>query len=348
METASTQGKMKALVWVAPGKISLQDKEKPVPQRDEVLIRVRGAGICGSEVEGFLGKSDKRIPPLVMGHEFAGDVEQSGAGDDDPLNGKRVVVEPYLTCGECEECLQGRDNLCPSRQLIGIHQPGAFAQYVAVPRKAVYILPDGLDYVGGSIVEPLAVSVRRFHQNQRGLLKWVAIFGAGAQGLLALQVARMFGSETIIPDINHSRLESAKALGASAMIRANEEDPIQRIHEITEGRGGDLAIEAAGLSITRQQALASLKKGGTAVCVGLGADEAMTTLNFLDVVNKELSIAGTYAYSTWEFLQAMDLLARERIDRTGWVKEIPLEEGPRAFEELARGEARVAKFVLIP
>ena len=157
METASTQGKMKALVWVAPGKISLQDKEKPVPQRDEVLIRVRGAGICGSEVEGFLGKSDKRIPPLIMGHEFAGDIEQSGAGDDDPLNGKRVVVEPYLTCGECEECLQGRDNLCPSRQLIGIHQPGAFAQYVAVPRKAVYILPDGLDYVGGSIVEPLAV-----------------------------------------------------------------------------------------------------------------------------------------------------------------------------------------------
>ncbi len=348
METASTQGKMKALVWVGPGKISLQDKEKPVPQRDEVLIRVRGAGICGSEVEGFLGKSGKRIPPLIMGHEFAGDVEQSGAGDDDPLNGKRVVVEPYLTCGECEECLQGRDNLCPSRQLIGIHRPGAFAQYVAVPRKAVYILPDGLDYVGGSIVEPLAVSVRLFQQNQRGLLKWVAIFGAGAQGLLALQVARMFASETIISDINHSRLESAKALGASAVIRANEEDPIQRIHEITEGRGVDLAIEAAGLSITRQQALASLKQGGTVVLVGLGADEAMTTFNCVDVVNKELSIAGTYAYSTWEFLQAMDLLARERIDRTGWVEEISQEEGPRAFEELARGEARVAKFVLIP
>jgi threonine dehydrogenase-like Zn-dependent dehydrogenase len=348
MEMVSTQGKMKALVWVALSKIDLQEVDKPVPQRDEVLIRVRAAGICGSEVEGFLGKSDKRIPPLIMGHEFAGDVEQSGAGVDDPLNSKRVVVEPYLTCGECEECLQGRDNLCPSRQLIGVHRPGGFAQYVAVPRKAVYVLPNNLDYVGGSIVEPLAVSVRIFQQNQRGLLKWVAIFGAGAQGLLALQVATMFGSETIISDINHSRLESATALGASAVIRADQEDPMQRIHEITEGGGVDLAIEAAGLSITRQQALASLKIGGTVVLVGLGADEAMTTFNCVDMINKELRVVGAYAYSTWEFLQAMDLLAREKINRTGWVEEISLEEGPKAFDELARGKARAAKIVLIP
>ncbi len=348
METTSTKGKMKALIWVAPGKIGLQEKDVPTPQEDEVLIKVGAAGICGSEVEGFLGKSDKRVPPLIMGHEFAGNVKQSGAGEDDPLNGKRVVIEPYLTCGKCEECLQGRDNLCPSRQLIGVHRPGGFAEYVAVPRKAVYVLPESLDYVGATIVEPLAVSVRLFHQNQRGLLKWVAIFGAGAQGLLALQVARTFGADTIISDINPSRLESAKALGASAVIHAKEEDPVQKIYEITKGEYVDLAVEAAGLSVTRQQALASLKQGGTAVCVGLGADEAMTTLNFLDVVNKELRVVGAYAYSTWEFLQAMDLLARERIDRTGWIEEISLEEGPRAFEELARGQARVAKFVLIP
>ncbi len=349
MKRNSSRDKMmKALVWVAPSKIGLQVTEKPVPQKDEVLVRVRAVGICGSEVEGFLGKSDKRVPPLIMGHEFAGDVEQSGAGEDDPLNGKRVVVQPYLTCGECEECLQGRDNLCPSRQLIGVHRPGGFAEYVAVPRKAVYELPGTLDYVGGTIVEPLAVSVRLFQQNQRGLSKWVAIFGAGTQGLLALQVARTFGADTVISDINPSRLESAKALGASAVIHAKEEDPVQRIHEITNGRGIDLAIDAAGLSITRQQALASLKQGGTTVCVGLGADEAMTTLNFLDVVNKELRVVGAYAYSTWEFLQAMDLLARRRIDRTGWVEEIPLEEGPKAFEELARGETRAAKIVLIP
>ena len=348
METAFIKGKMKALVWVASSKIGLQETEKPVPQEDEVLIRVRAAGICGSEVEGFLGKSDKRVPPLIMGHEFAGDIENSGAGEDDPLNGKRVVVEPYLSCGECEECLQGRDNLCPSRKLIGVHRPGGFAEYVAVPRKAVYVLPESLDYVGATIVEPLAVSVRLFHQNQRGLLKWVAIFGAGAQGLLALQVARTFGADTIISDINPSRLESARALGASAVIHAKEEDPVQKICEITKGRGIDLAVEAAGLSVTRQQALASLKQGGTVVLVGLGADEAMTTFNCIDVVNKELRVVGTYAYSTWEFLQAMDLLAREKINRAGWVEEIPLEKGPKAFEELARGEARAAKFVLIP
>lgn len=342
------KGKMKALVWVAPHKIGLQEKPVPVPREDEVLIRVRAAGICGSEVEGFLGKSDKRVPPLIMGHEFAGDVEHSGTRGDDPLNGKRIVVEPYLSCGVCEECLQGRDNLCPFRQLIGVHRPGGFAEYVAVPRKAVYVLPESLDYIGATIVEPLAVSVRLFHQNQRGLLKWVAIFGAGAQGLLALQVARAFGADTIISDINPSRLESAKAVGAWEVIHAKEEDPVQRIHEITKGRGVDLAVDAAGLSMTRQQALASLKQGGTVVCVGLGADEAMTTLNFLDVVNKELRVVGAYAYSTWEFLQAMDLLARAKINRGGWVEEIPLEEGPRAFEELARGEARVAKFVLIP
>jgi threonine dehydrogenase-like Zn-dependent dehydrogenase len=339
---------MKALVWVAPRKIGLQEADKPVPQADEVLIRVKAAGICGSEVEGFLGKSDKRIPPLIMGHEFAGDVEQSAADPNDPLNGKRVVVEPYLSCGKCEECLQGRDNLCTSRQLIGVHRPGGFAEFVAVPRKAVYVLPESLDYIGGSLVEPLAVSVRLFHQNQRGLLKWVAVFGAGAQGLLALQVARTFGADTIISDINPARLESAKATGAVAVIRADREDPVGRIREITDRRGVDLAIDAAGLSITRQQALASLKGGGTLGCVGLGADEAMTTLNFLDVVNKELRIVGTYAYTRWEFLQAMDLLARGKIQRTGWVEEIPLGKGPEAFEELARAKARAAKIVLIP
>jgi len=319
-----------------------------VPQADEVLIRVRAAGICGSEVEGFLGKSDKRIPPLIMGHEFAGDVEQSGPGVDDSLEGTRVVVEPYLTCGGCDECMQGCENLCPSRQLIGVHRAGGFAEYIAVPRKAVCILPEGLDYVGGSLVEPLAVSVRLFHQNQRGLIRWVAIFGAGAQGLLAMQVARTFGADAVISDVNPSRLESAKALGASAVIHAKKEDPVQRIRKITGGKGVDLAVDAAGLSITRQQALASLKKGGTVVCVGLGVDEAQTTLDFLDVVNKELRIVGTYAYTRWEFLQAMDLLARGKIQRDGWVEEIPLEEGPKAFEELARGEARAAKIVLIP
>jgi 2-desacetyl-2-hydroxyethyl bacteriochlorophyllide A dehydrogenase len=342
------KGKMKALVWVAPRKIGLQEADKPVPQADEVLIRVRAAGICGSEVEGFLGKSDKRIPPLIMGHEFAGDVEQSGPGLDDSLEGTRVVVEPYLTCGVCDECMQGCENLCPSRALIGVHRAGGFAEYVAVPRKAVCILPEGLDYVGGSLVEPLAVSVRLFHQNQRGLIRWVAIFGAGAQGLLAMQVARTFGADAVISDVNPSRLESAKALGASAVIHAKKEDPVQRIRKITGGKGVDLAVDAAGLSITRQQALASLKKGGTVVCVGLGVDEAQTTLDFLDVVNKELRIVGTYAYTKWEFLQAMDLLARGKIQRDGWVEEIPLEEGPKAFEELARGEARAAKFVLIP
>jgi len=348
MKEPSSRDKMRALVWVAPGKIGLQEVDKPVPQEDEVLIRVRAAGICGSEVEGFLGKSDKRIPPLIMGHEFAGDVEQSGAGGADPLNGKRVVVEPYLTCGECEECIQGHDNRCLFIELIGVHRPGGFAKYVAVPRKSVYVLPDGLNYIEGAIVEPLAVSVRIFHQNQRGLLKWVAIFGAGAQGLLALQMARMFGSETIISDINHSRLEIAKALGASAVIRANEEDPLQRIYEISKGRGVDLAIEAVGLSLTRQQALASLKKGGTAVFVGLGADEAMTTFNCLHLINKDLRIAGSYAYSRREFLRAMDLLERGKIQKTGWLEEITLEDGPRAFEELARGQANVAKFVVIP
>jgi threonine dehydrogenase-like Zn-dependent dehydrogenase len=348
MEMTSPKDKMKALVWVAPSKIALQETDRPVPQGDEVLIRVRAAGICGSEVEGFLGKSDKRIPPLIMGHEFAGDVEELGPGADNLLSGKRVVVQPYLTCGKCEECIQGRDNRCFSRQLIGVHRPGAFAEYVAVPQRAVYVLPDGLDYVGGTLVEPLAVSVRLFHQNQRGLSKWVAIFGAGAQGLLALQVARMYGLDTVISDINPSRLESAKTLGVSAVIHANEENPVQRIQEVTNGRGVDLAIDAAGLSVTRQQALASLKQGGTAVLVGLGADEAMTTFNCVDVVNKELHIAGTYAYSTWEFLQAMDLLERQKIQRTGWVEEIPLEEGPKAFEELARGASRAAKIVLIP
>ena len=339
---------MKALVLVETGKVRMEDRNKPIAKDDEVLIRVRASGICGSEVEGFLGKSDKRVPPLIMGHELTGDVTESGLAEDDSLIGQRVVVQPVISCGKCEQCIEGNITRCATRGLIGINRPGGFAEYVAVPRSSVYPLPEGLDYAGGTLTEPLAVIVRAFNQNQKGLIRWVSIFGAGTLGALALQIAKLVGAETIISDVNPLRLEAAKQLGAETVIRAHQEDPVQGALDATGGRGVDMAIDAVGQAITRQQCLASLKNGGVAVFIGLGKDHAVTPLNCLDIVNKELRITGSYAYSNWEFTQALNFLERQKIKRTGWVEEIPLEDGPKAFENLAAGASRAAKIVLMP
>lgn len=338
---------MKALVYTAPYRVELQDLPRPQPGPGEVLIQVAAAGICGSDVHGFRGRSARRKPPLVMGHEFTGRVAALGSGVDDLPLGQMVVVNPLLPCGACEWCLAGRSHICPYRKLIGMDRPGAFADYVVVPRRAIFPLPDGMSPALGTMAEALANSVHIIQQNAAGLMRGVAVVGAGTQGLLALQMARLAGiSPRLITDMEPYRLEVARELGADLAIHAREQDPVQAVLDFTGGRGVDLVIEAVGHNVTRQQAIAMAAPGGRIVFLGL--HEVWSELDCQAIVARELTVRGSYAYSSHDFLTSLDLLASGRVEVSSWLDEAPLTEGQRVFEALADHPGRWIKVALIP
>jgi len=337
---------MRALWYLGPGRLELQGAPEPDPRPNEVVIKVEAAGVCGSDLHGYLGKSLNRKPPLVMGHEVAGVVASVGETVRDLAPGTAVTVYPLITCGACPACRRGDTSQCPSRQVIGIHRPGGFAEFVSVPRTAVVPLPPGMTVLTGSLAEPLANAVHIFNRSVRGLVPRIAIFGAGTQGLLALRLARLLSPAALISvDVVPARLDLAGRLGATAVLNARTEDVAGRIRELTDGEGVDLAVEAVGASATRQAALASARTGGTVALLGLG--EEITPLNAVDIVNREITIRGSYAYTYDDFIRSVQMLASGLVGGE-WARAYPLEAGPGVFHQLTTDPGDLIKAILTP
>lgn len=337
---------MRALWYLGPGRLELQPTPVPDPPRHEVLIEVGAAGVCGSDLHGYLGKSLNRKPPLVMGHEFAGTVASVGEGVRDLAPGTAVTVYPLITCGACPACRRGDTSLCPSRQLIGIHRPGGFAEFVSVPRASVVPLPPGMTVLTGSLAEPLANAVHIFNRSVHGLVPRIAIFGAGTQGLMALRLARLLSPAVLISvDVVPTRLDVAQRLGATVALNARTGDVVDRIRELTGGEGVDLAIEAVGATPTRQAAVGSVRSGGTVALLGLG--EEVTPFNAVDIVNREVTIRGSYAYTYDDFVRAVQMLASGLVDEE-WTRAYPLEAGPGVFRQLTSDPGDLIKAILSP
>ena len=337
---------MRTLVYLGPRRMELQDAAPPAPRPDEVLVKVEASGVCGSDLHGYLGKSRNRVPPLVMGHEFSGTVTAVGADVRDLVAGAAVTVYPLITCGRCPACRRGDTSQCPARQVIGIHRPGGFADFVAVPRASVVPLPSSISVFTASLAEPLANAVHIFDRNAHGLVRRIAIFGAGTQGLMALHLARLLSPVTLVSvDIVPARLALARRLGATAALNAQTEDVVGRIRELSGGDGVDLAIEAVGSSPTRQAAVASVRTGGRVALLGLG--EEITPLHALDIVNREVEIHGSYAYTYDNFVRAVELLGSGLIQGE-WARAYPLEAGPEVFHRLTTDPGDLIKAVLTP
>ncbi|HVU12947.1 MAG TPA: galactitol-1-phosphate 5-dehydrogenase [Phototrophicaceae bacterium] len=340
---------MQALVFHGTRQISLEDYPVPAPQPGEVLVKVAACGICGSDLHGYLGHSKRRSNhiPLIMGHEFTGRIVALGEGIGGWTAGDRVVVQPQMSCGHCRACRAGKTNICPNMAILGIERHGAFAEYVSVPADRLFRIPDALDDSTASLTETLAVEVHLFRQYGTLYPRTVAVLGAGAQGLLAIQLARNAGAEQIIAsDLFADRLELAQAAGATVTVRADQQNPVEKVLQLTEGWGADLVVDAVGMPITRQQGVGMLAPDGTLALVGLGEGE--TTLNFLPVVNKELHIHGSYCYSDDDFALALELLASGRVKPHGMVRDVPLYEGGEYFRRLVDAPAGLSKVVLIP
>jgi (R,R)-butanediol dehydrogenase / meso-butanediol dehydrogenase / diacetyl reductase len=340
---------MKAIVWQGPERMAVEEVPEPALGEGMLIVRPDAAGICGSEVEGYLGKMGNRAPPLVMGHEFAGTVVGTGEGVDEGLMGRVVAVNPLSSDGTCRLCRMGLVNLCPKRTLIGIHHPGGFAERVRVPATNAYPLPQDLPDPArmGALAEPLANGVHAIRLGTAGenTVEHAAVIGAGTIGLMCLQAAVLSGIPNVhVVEPHEARREAALGLGAHA---AHESAPQARaaLEELTEGLGVDLVIDAVGAEATRRMAVEELlRPGGRAMMVGLHDDR--TALGFHGVVRGQFDLQGSYAYTTADYEQAMEWLVEGRAGIGNMPPVLPLERGPEAFAELVRGPSAQVKVFL--
>jgi L-iditol 2-dehydrogenase len=339
---------MNSLVWTGPRQMELKRLPVPAPGPGEALLQVTAAGICGSELSGYLGHNSLRKPPLVMGHEFAGTVAALGAGPSALHEGQLVTVNPLLWCRQCDLCLRGLHNLCRRRRIVGIHCPGAFAEFVLVPQDACNALNAGVTAVTGALAEPLACSLRAWEVSQARVGDAILIMGAGTIGLALLAVARQAGAAPIVvADINPGRLATARRWGAETVINPREADPVAAVLSVTEGRGVESAFDCVGSAGTRTAAVRSVRPGGRAVFVGL--HEAEYPLPTNDLVRSEVQICGSFAYTGPTFDRAVTLLTRGLMPPDeSWLSERPLAAGQEAFEELLSDPGAVAKIMLRP
>jgi L-iditol 2-dehydrogenase len=344
--------RMKALVLKEYRQFAVEDFPVPALQPDEVLVRVRACGICGSDVHGMDGSSGRRIPPIIMGHEAAGVIAEIGSAVSGWENGDRVTFDSTVSCGECWYCRRGEINLCDNRRVLGVscgeyRRHGAFAEYVAVPQRILYRLPDNLSFEQAAMVEAVSVAVHAVERTPLSLNASVAVVGTGMIGLLVVQVLRARGCGQIIAiDLDEGKLKLARNFGATHTLQAAEPDLREKTRSLTDGRGVDAAFEVVGLSATVKTAIESVRKGGSITLVG--NLKPQVDLPLQAIVTRELTLIGTCA-SAGEYPACLDLIASGKVNVTDFISATPpLEEGAQWFERLYTGEKGLMKVLLKP
>jgi L-iditol 2-dehydrogenase len=291
-------------------------EEVPIPEisEDEVLIRVKMCGICGTDPHIFKGHFPAPLP-LIMGHEFSGEVVDMGKNVKSIAIGAKVTADINLSCDNCYFCRVGQKLLCHAIKQIGVHVNGAFAEYVKVPQGNVYTLPDEMDWEKAAYIEPLACAIHGLERAKITLGSSVAIVGAGPMGLALGKLAKLNGAgQVIVTELNQSRIQKAKTLGIDHVINASQENAIEAVKELTEGRGADFVFEAVGSSYTYKQAFEMVRRGGTLIAYGAAPSDSVIDIKPFDIFSKELTIVGSYAgsYGTWQ--QAIELIKNERFN----------------------------------
>ena len=344
---------MKALLLEGYNQFVYIDLPEPAVGPDDVLVRVEACGICGSDIHGIDGSSGRRIPPVIMGHEAAGVIAEVGRSVETWHAGDRITFDSTIYCGACSFCQQGRINLCESRRVLGVscpdyRQDGAFAEYVAVPKHIVYRLPDALSFEQATMIEALSIA---FHAVGRSTSlrpdDTVVVIGVGMIGLLVVQSLRAAGGCRIIAvDLDQRRLDLACRLGANEGLHADAIDVAQRVLEMTQGRGADLAFEVVGVEPTVGLAVQCLRKGGTVTLVGNLSPTVPFPLQ--SVVTREIALFGSCA-SSGEYPACLDMVERGIIDVDALISAVaPLAEGATWFQRLYEGEPGLMKVILKP
>ena len=343
---------MKALLLEEYNKLSITDMPEPEVGEHDVLVQIKACGICGSDIHGFDGSSGRRVPPLIMGHEAAGVVAQTGDAVTKTKEGDRVTFDSMVSCGQCFFCRRGEMNLCDNRRVLGVscedyRQHGCFAEYAVVPEHIIYPMPDNLAFEHAAMIEPVSVAVHAVKRTPITKGDTAAVIGVGMIGLLVVQALKAAGCSKIIAvDLAEEKLKLAQELGADLSVNPKTTDAVKSIQEATDGRGADVTMEVVGATPTVKTAIEGARKGGHVTLVGNLAPEVDFPLQ--SVVTRELTIYGSCA-SNGEYPECIDLLARGVIQAEPLISaKAPLEEGADWFDRLYAAEAGLMKVILQP
>ncbi len=333
---------MQALVYTDTQTLIYREEKNPKLINGESIIKVSASGICGSDMHAYHGKDDRRIPPLILGHEVSGTIDKGKE------NGKKVVLNPLITCGSCNYCKNGREHLCTKRIILGMNKPilrsGGFAEYVSIPDKNIYELPKNLNIKEAPIAEPCAVSFHAVELGEQQLLKPlknnnVLIIGAGAIGLLCgliLSKVKKCTNITIVDPNNNRIKESLKYLEADGL-HPNSKN-------LTDD-SFDLIFDTVGLEVTRQQSIKCIKPGGVIIHIGL--TEPSGIFNFRKTTLQEITFIGTYCYTNSDFEKTLKILNNKEIGSLNWIEYRKLKDGSSAFKEIHDGKCISPKIILL-
>ena len=342
--------KNRAVFMTGLNRMEIREIPMPAPKEKEILLKIEYVGICGSDVhyleQGRIG--DFVVDgDFILGHECAGTVVQTGRGVTSLNAGDRVALEPGCTCGKCEFCKSGKYNLCPDvRFLATPPYNGCLMDYITFPEDMAFRLPDKISTKEGALIEPLSVGMHAAKQGSVTLGSSVTILGAGCIGLVTLLSCRAFGAtDLFVVDVLPKRLEYAKKLGATHVINALEENPVQAIQDRTGGAGTDIVIETAGSAKTISQTPYIVKRGGRIVLVGMAAQDVIE-YDFSKIMAKEAAIQSVFRYRNI-YPQAIKAIEKGIIDVSGIVThEFDFEETPRAFDFVIHNKQDVVKAVI--
>lgn len=343
---------MKALVLTAPSTFEFNEFPTPPVGPGEVRIEVKSCGICGSDIHGMDGRSGRRIPPLVMGHEAAGVVAEIGDSVTGWRTGDRVTFDSTEFCGDCDECRAGNFNLCANRRVLGVsctdyRRHGCFAENVVVPARILHRLPDSLDFDLAAFAEPVAIALHAVNLAPPTTGEPAVVVGAGLIGLLIVQTLRARGWEKVIAvDLDESRLTLAKTLGATTTFSANEENLAARLREICGGDGAGVSFEAVGAAAPVELAIRSVRKGGTVVLVG--NLQASVPMPLQEIVTRQITLKGSCACAG-EYPEAIRRIGDGSIQVAPLLSaSVPLAEGAAWFSRLADNREGLLKVILKP
>ena len=329
---------MKALVYVNERELKYKDVQEPSVKENDVLIKIESVGICGSDMHAFLGHDDRRPAPLILGHEAAGLIVKG------KNTGKRVTVNPLVSCGKCSACCKGRDNICPNRQLISIPpRQGAFAEFLVIPESNILIIPEDVDINHAALTEPLACGWHAVKLGMRTLDISLSdakclVIGGGAIGVGANLALRVKGATNVtIVDNNLPRYKMLlENFSSDTIIKRNLDLDDQF----------DFIIDAVGYAKTREAACALCTPGGVIAHIGLG--DGIGGLDIRRMTLQEITFIGTYTYTPQDFKETALAIFNSQMGDFGWIEKRPLEEGHFAFNDILEGKVSASKIVLHP
>ena len=333
---------MYALVYTDTEKLVYREEQNPKIKKGESIVKVSASGICGSDMHAYHGKDDRRIPPLILGHEISGTIYKGNQ------SGKKVVLNPLITCSSCDYCKNGREHLCKERIILGMNRPierqGGFAEYVSIPEKNIFELPKKLSMKEAPIAEPCAVSLHAVELGEKELFKPIKdakalVIGAGAIGLLCGLILSKVKNckDIIIVDPNDKRLKkSLKYLDADGF-----EPTSKNIHNDYF----DIVFDTVGLEKTREQAIRTIKPGGIIIHIGL--TQPSGSFNFRKTTLQEITFIGTYCYTNKDFQKTLNILNNKEIGSLDWIEYRELKEGVSAFKEIHNGSCESPKIILL-